>query len=345
MPPITDALSNEEAMAALDDVSEEAVVDLVDGDKKDTIIDDEEEDDESTNDAEDGDESTDQDEDNGEEEASDSEAEGEGGTEESTDDAENGDNAEQAKEPAIDPPTGMDEKAREVFKKLPREQQQFLAEHDRRLVADHTRKTQEAAAIRKTLDVRLEALKDVISEKEKRIEKWKTVNWKEKARELSAEDYNYNWAAYQEELQEFESLKADKKKQEDADYADHVRTAWEELPKIAPHLAGEKGAKRREEIMKAALDEGYTRDDLRWMSAKEMKVLDEALQWRAYQAEKKNPKPKLVATKTEKSKGKIIKPSSRGNAPAGAKGVVSKKFSAKPSQHNAMALLNAMDDD
>ena len=345
MPPINDALTNEEAMAALDDVSEEAVVDLVEDDKKDTLIDDEEDDDESTNDAEDGDEATDQDEDNGEEESSDSEAEGDDGTDESTDDAETGDKAEQDKEPAIEPPTGMDEKAREVFKKLPREQQQFLAEHDRRLVADHTRKTQETAAIRKTLEAKVEALKDVMSEKEKRLAKWAEVNWKEKARELSAEDYNYNWAAYQEEVREYEKLKADKKKLDDDDYAEHVRTAWEELPKIAPHLAGEKGAKRREEIMKAALDEGYTRDDLRWMSAKEMKVLDEALQWRAYQAEKKNPKPKLVATKTEKSTGKNIKPSSRGNAPAGVKGVVAKKFSAKPSQHNAMALLNSMDDD
>lgn len=344
-----EALSNEQALDALNDVSEEAPIDLVEDEAKDTIVD-EDEDEESEAGDKDKDSEVDEstsEEDSGEEDSSDSDADDDADPDGATDEVdEDGDKAKQDKEPAIEPPASLDEKQREEFKKLPRDAQQLVADHDRALVADHTRKTQDIAASRKVLDARLKALETVVSEKQARMDKWAKVDWVQQARELSAEDYNYNWAKFQEEKREFEGLQAEQKKQADADYADHVNKAREDLRRLAPDLAGDskEASQRREEIMNAAIADGYTRDDLAWMSAREMVIYRDALAWRKYQAEKAK-KTTITVKKNEKSKGRTIKPSSRTAAPTGTKGVVTKRFESKPSQHNAMALLNNMDDD
>lgn len=338
-------LSVDGALSALDNVSSKAPP-AAPEDREGSIIDDDEDEDNSVSDdaGNEAEESTN--EDNVEEESSDSDDEGEDGPDEATDDAEEeGDEAEQAKEPAIEPPTGLDEKQREAFKKLPREAQQLVAEHDRALVADHTRKTQEIAERRKALDARLETLREVKTERQKRIEKWQKVDWADMATKLTPQEWNRNKALMDKEVGEFNALQAKLQREEAADYRSHIAEESRALQKLAPDLYGDSKAavEARNAIAQEALKDGFDRERLKWMSAKEMAVYRDAIAWRKYQAEKAK-KPTITAKKDEKSKGRSIKPASRTNAPTGAKGVVSKTFKSKPTQANAMSLLNALDE-
>lgn len=343
MPPIESDLSSDGAMALLAGVSSEAP-DAVDDEN--AVIDNDEE--ENDDDAAGDDAEALADEDNVDADSSDADDEGEADPEpEATDDAESeGDKAEQDKSPAIEPPTGLDEKQREIFKKLPREAQQILADHDRALVADHTRKTQALAADRKELQSRINALREVKTEKQKRIEKWQKVDWADLANKLDPKEWNRQKALMEREVDEYRSLESSVKRQDEADYAKHIREQAPELQRIAPHLAGndEKSVAARREVMDLALAAGYTRESLRFMSAFEMHSLWKAQQWDKYQAEKAK-KPTITAKKDEKQPGRNIKPTSRANPPTGVKGVVQGKFKKAPSQQNAMAILNAMDVD
>lgn len=352
MPPIED-LSQSSAMELLNGVSEDAPDALPED--NDTLVDQDDDDDappakpakkdKVKAEADDGDESTEIDEDNVEAESSDADDEDDSDPEGATDDVdEAGDEAEQDKQPAIEPPQSLDAEQREKFKKLPREAQQLVADHDRALVADHTRKTQELAERRKLYDAKIDKLGEVKTALEKRVEKWNTVDWAKQAQLLTEEEYDHNRAAMKKDIEAFEKSKAEIAEAEQLKRDEHNKTQWSELNRLAPELAGEAGKAAREEIMNSAIADGYTRDDLAWMTAKEMVIYRDALQWRKYQAEKKN-KPKVVVKKNEKSTGRTIKPSSRTNAPSGAVGVATKRFIAKPSQQNAMAALNALGDD
>lgn len=335
-------LSVDGAISALAGVSSDAP-DAPEMEREGSVIDDEEEQDDAAGD----DAAASDDEDNVDADSSDADDEGEADPDqEATDDAESeGDEAEQSKT-AIEPPTGLDEKQRAVFKKLPREAQQIVADHDRALVADHTRKTQALAADRKELQSRIANLREVKTEKQKRIEKWQNVDWAEQARKLSPQEYNRNRALMEKEMGEYQSIETSLKRQEQTDYVNHVREQAPELQRIAPHLAGdnEKAKTARREIMETALKAGYTQESLRFMSAFEMHSLWKAQQWDKYQAEKAK-KPSITAKKNEQSKGRVIRPAARTNPPTGAKGVVQGKFKRAPTSSNAIAALNAMDVD
>jgi hypothetical protein len=340
MPPIESDLSSDGAMALLAGVSSEAPDAVEEG----SLIDNDEE--ENEPDAAGDDAEASDDEDNVEAESSDADDEGEVDPDGATNDAENeGDEAEQAK-PAIEPPVGLDEPEREAFKKLPKEAQEILARQSKLVSAALTQKTQALAADRKELQSRINALREVKTEKQKRIEKWQNVDWADQATKLSPQEWNRQKALMEKEVGEYRALQSSLNQQEEADYTKHIREQAPELQRIAPHLAGndEKAVAARREIMETALKAGYTREALRYMSAYEMNTLWQAQQWVKYQAEK-SKKPTITAKKDERQPGRNIKPTSRTNAPTGLKGVAQKKFKAKPSQQGAMALLNSMDID
>lgn len=336
-------LSFDSALSALDNVSSKAPAAAPED--REGVIDDIEDEENEAGAGEEAEGAAD--EDNVDADSSDADDEGEADPNlEATDDAETeGDEAEQDKAPAIEPPTGLDEKQREVFKKLPREMQQAVVDHDRALVADHTRKTQEIAEKRKALDTRLAALREVKTEKQKRIEKWQKVDWADMATKLTPQEYNRNRALMDKELGEYRALETKLQREEESDYRSHVVAESAALKALAPELHGDskEAIARRTEVMQAAVKAGFDRERLRWMNAKEMNFVWKAIQWDKYQAEKAK-KPNITARKNEKSNGRVIKPASRTNAPTGVKGVVSKTFKSKPTQANAMSLLNALDD-
>ena len=288
-------------------------------------------------------------EDSVEEDASDSDDDGEEGPEGATDDAETGedtgDKGEQDKGPAIDPPVALalDDKGREVFNALPRAAKEFLVEHDKRLVADHTRKTQEVAEKRKSLDAKISKLGEVKTYLESRVEKWKKVDWAKQAQLLSTEAYDKNRETMQREVAEYEKAKTELDEQEASDYRTHIKENTEILTKEFPHLAGEKGAALRKEVAEAAIKDGFDRERLKWMSAREMAVYADALAYRKYMAEK-SKKPPITAKKDAKSSGRTITPSSRSSAPTGQRAAVQKVFNKAPTAANARRALANLPD-
>lgn len=336
-----DDLSVDNAIDALKGVSSEAP-DAAPEDNDETIIDDKDDDEDEDQDA-DGDDA-DGDEDNGAEDSSDSDAEGEDGPDEATDDAETGDKAEQSKT-AIEPPTFLDATEREAFKLMPQAAQEILARQSKLAQADYSRKTQANAEAKKILDARIGKLREVKTEREKRMDKWSKVDWAEQATKLSPQQFNKNRAIYEKELGEYQAIQTTLKAEEDADYEDHRQVQFAEIKNLAPQLIdGEKGATLRREVMDHVIKNGFTPERLKWMSAKEMVYVWKSLQWDKYQAEK-SKKPPITERKNEKSKGKTIKPASRTAPPAGASLAVGKRFKAAPTSRHAMAALDALDVD
>ncbi len=333
-----EALSVDGALDALKDTSSEAP-DAVDPDDR------EESDNEVEDNADDSDIPTNDTEDNGAEESSDSDAEDDDAPEEASDEVdESEDKAEADKLPPIEPPQALDAKAREKFKALPREAQEILAEHDKALTADHTRKTQEVAAKRKEADARLERLKDVVlSKQEDRMAKWAKVDWKKLLAEKGNDEYQRNRLQFETERDEHEATKARVKQEEQAAYVSHIREQSTALAKLAPELAGEKGKARRMEIMSSVIKAGIDPERAGWITAVEMVWADKAMKWDAYQAERKT-NPKTVVRKSEKTVGRDIRPANRSGAPSPKAAKVKDSFKQRPTQANAMRLLENMPD-
>lgn len=339
-------LSFDGALSALNDVPSSAPA-AAPEDREGSIIDDSDEEEQVQDDAAGDEVEASTDEDNVDADSSDADDEGEADPDlEATADAEDeGKKAEQEKLPAIEPPTFLDATEREAFKSLPQAAQEILARQSKLATADYSRKTQEIAEKRKVLDARVEALREVKTEKQKRVDKWKAVDWADMATKLTPQEYNRNRALMDKELGDYKALELSLQRQEEADFQTHIVTESTELKTLAPELYGDskEAVARRIEVAEAALKAGFPRDRLKWMSAKEMNFVYKALQWDKYQAEKAK-KPLIVQKKDEKSTGRVITPASRTNAPTGAKGVVAKSFKAKPTQQNAMSLLNALDE-
>ena len=338
-------LSVDGALSALNDVSSNAPA-AAPEDREGAIIDDEENE-QADADGDDAEASADDEQDNDDADSSDADVEGEADPDqEATDDAENAeDKAEEGKLPPIEPPAFLDATEREAFKSLPQAAQEILARQSKLATADYSRKTQEVAEKRKALDTRINALREVKTEKQARIEKWQKVDWAAMATKLSPQEWNRNKALMEKEMGEYRALESSLKRQEEADFHAHIAEESPKLKTVAPELYGDtkEAQARRIECAEAAIKAGLPRDRVKWMSANEMNFVYKALQWDKYQAEKAK-KLTITAKKGETSKGRTIKPTSRTNAPAGAKGVVSKVFAKKPTQANAMSLLNALDD-
>lgn len=295
----------------------------------------------------------DEDEDGATADASDADGdEGEDGSAdgETTDDADgeeanDGDEGETDDDQSIDPPQSFNEEQRKVFKALPRKAQLLVAEHDKALVADHTRKTKETAELRKHLSSRIGVLRDVVTEKEKRMQKWAKVDWVAQAQRLDPKVYAANRAQFEKESREFQADKQRLQDQESADLQAHDAEQSTELRRIAPELDGKKGAPLRLKVLEACVAAGIPKEDVRWITATQMLFVHKALQWDAYQAEKKK-KPTITAKPGDKAKGKVVPNAGRGQAPKNQQlAAVKKRFVGKPSRENAMSALDALDID
>lgn len=342
-------LSVSAAIDALRDAPMNAPVAEDPNDIEGPIDDDDDDDDEDQDDA--GDAGVDEgSEDSVEEDASDSDDDGEEGPEGATDDAETGedtgDKGEQDKGPAIDPPVALalDDKGREFFKTLPRATQEWIVEHDKKLVADHTRKTQEVADKRKFYESRVEALKGVATEKEKRMAKWKQVDWVKLAGEVNPQKYQQTRAQFEKELGEYQDTRRKVETETAADLDRHDREQVTALKKLAPELLnGEEGKKARNAVIAAVIEAGIPKEYARKISAVEMVFVHKALKYDAYMAEK-SKKPPITAKKDAKSSGRTITPSSRSSAPTGQRAAVQKVFNKAPTAANARRALANLPD-
>lgn len=256
------------------------------------------------------------------------------------------DKGEQDKLPAIDPPAALalDDKQREVFKQLPRAAQEFLIEHDKKLVADHTRKTQEVAEKRKHYEARLERLKDVKVERETRLDKWAKVDWVKLAQTMDTKEYNANRAQYEKELRESTAISKRVAEEEKAELERSDFENFKALKTLAPELAdGDKGRQLRGDIINAVIKAGIPPQAARLISAQEMVFVHKALQWDKYQAEK-SKKPTITETKLATTKGRSIAPASRTASGSAPRAAVQKNFVKNPSVANARRALENLPD-
>lgn len=265
--------------------------------------------------------------------------------------AEDGEDAEKDEpdQPAIDPPQFLDATERETFKALPRAAQELILKHDKSLVADYTRKTQETAKQRKTLETRLEKIGEVLTEREQSLQEWDEVDWVELAGRVTAEEFNRYKAQMEKERREYSVLRNTKLEQEAENLREHNETELRALAEIAPELADPKeGPKRRGELIAYLRDnEGFELDRLRWISAKELAIAADARKWREHQASLKAQKaapPKLKPKPDAKSAGKIVKPAARQITPSQA-GRALANFRKNPSLDAARAALAELPDD
>lgn len=266
--------------------------------------------------------------------------------------------------PAIDPPQFLDPSQRESFGALPREAQEMLVQHDKALVADYTRKTQEAARTRKEAENRLGKLKDVRTEREQRIQDWKSVDWVQRQQELTLEaekqgvpfsevlkQINLERAQMDKEFKEFDELQKTISADEEETYAKHCAETRESLEVDAPHLLAPKtGDERRREILnfafdnlqRSGMDAETAQERLKWLGAFEWRILDEALQWRTHklQIEKK---PVLKPKPDAKSTGRKVKPAARPSS-SNKQNKAVRRFSQTRSSQDAMAALLEIDD-
>lgn len=269
----------------------------------------------------------------------------------SAEDDEGGDKGEADDLPPIDPPQFLDPNERETFKTLPRAAQELLAKHDRSLVADYTRKTQELASQRKVVTSRLEKLAEVHTEREQRIKEWGAVDWR-KVRAEHGVDYMLDLQAQRdEEMAEYQALDEQLKTEQASTFRDHVTVQSERLAAIRPDLAGETGKVRRQEITNAiaaalqseGLDTDTIRERIRWLSAFEVSFVDKALKWDAYQAQK-SQKPAITPKPDAKSKGKPVRPAARPSSSSTPAAKTVSTFKKAPSVQNAISALLEMDD-
>jgi hypothetical protein len=273
------------------------------------------------------------------------------GEETPTDGDEEAENAEPA-EPAIEPPAHFGATEREAFKALPRKAQELLLQAERGRLADYTRKTQEIAAQRKSLEKRLETVGEVMTERAKRLSEWRQTNWPQLAQQVSAEEYNAYKAQHEAEEREYAQLSTQREAAEAEALRQHDQIETAKMRELAPELLnGEEGEKLR----KAAFDEivrGYQRDGLdadeidyrvRRVKAFELLMVVDAQRWRALQAAKaKQPAPALKPKQDAPAKGKPIRPVSR-QSPSSVANTSVKNFRKAPTLQNAMRALEDLD--
>jgi len=291
--------------------------------------------------------------------ASDASEEGDDGPEEATDEAEEGGKNEPAL-PALDPPQFLDADERETFRSLPREAQEILARHDKALVADYTRKTQQVAATRKATEQTLaqiaqakQGLDTILEAKATVLQQWRQVDWADLARNYSEEQYAAYQAQHREAEDEYAQLfhavsgaasKAAEisSQKEEQEFATHVAEQKARLDELAPHLlAPETGQKRMQEIF-GYLESIGTPERIKWVSAEELSLVDDALQWRAHKASAAK-KPVLKPVQDAKSRGRALRPTG-AQPPQQQRGKAVRRFEQTRSIQDAMSAIADMDD-
>lgn len=265
--------------------------------------------------------------------------------------AEDGDDADKDEpaEPAIEPPQFLDATERETFKALPRAAQEIILKHDKSLVADYTRKTQETAKQRKALEARLDKIGEVLTEREKSLKEWAEVDWVELAGRVTAEEFNRYRAQAELEHREYAALQKSRASEEAELLREHNEAEVRALAEIDPELADPKeGPKRRGELIKHLIDnEGFELERLKWVTAKELAFVNDALKWRKHQASlqaQKQAPPKLKPKADAKSAGKVVKPAARQLTPSQA-GKALANFRKRPTIEAARAALAELPDD
>lgn len=201
--------------------------------------------------------------------------------------------------PAIAAPQSWDAAERATFATLPPAAQEIILKRETERDRAVSKAQQEATGARKTAEADLAGLAqykatfDQIVTRANQVfaDKWSGVDWVAFARADPAA-YSIARAEYEAdagEVQRVHTAQADAAKiqqqAEQTQFQSYVRDEFAKLTEIAPDLADPKaGAVKRTEVTQFLLAQGITQDSLRLISAAEMSIAHDAMQFRKLKA-------------------------------------------------------------
>lgn len=221
---------------------------------------------------------------------------------------------------AIEAPPGMSEADKAEFAKLPPSQRAWIAKRIADQTADYTRKTQDVAQRRKAVDGMAQEFMGRIQSYDAILAKFTDADIAPpdpSLRMTDPEAYDQQLANYvhRKDLKDKATAERSRVAQEaariqEAQQQAYYRAEAEKLAELAPELAAStpEAAKVRKDIYGFAQKLGYSPDELKMASAKDMITLHKAMLYDAQQAARKAVKV------VPKPAPKVIKP---GSASAG----------------------------
>lgn len=209
-----------------------------------------------------------------------------------------GDDTE-AEDPPIQPPHSWDKEAKERFKQLDRETQEYLVNRENERDRAVSQKLNEAAETRKAAEEAAlkfaqyaQTFDQLATQAQQRFaDKWANTDWQKLADENPAE-YVRMQEAYKADQQVLARTQQAQQAAEMQAHQQFLQREGERLKEVAPELADpEKGGERKRELAKFLSEQGVDQNALKWASADELAIAYDAMRWRKAQAQSAKPKP------------------------------------------------------
>ena len=223
---------------------------------------------------------------------------------------------------ALEAPASWDETARARFAQLPADVQAVIASREAEHQKALTTAREEATEAKRDVDKRVSAeigtlktlLDKLVPEAAKTFKsRWADIDWTTLPEKVGTDEAFKLKAQFEKERDQLQQLDSAQKLADDRAYADFVKTESAKLKQVAPDLVdSDKGQGRREALGKFLTSQGYTPEQIRFMSAHDASIAYDAMRWRdaeaktralarAKPAARPSPAPKpsaLAATRT-----------------------------------------------
>lgn len=228
--------------------------------------------------------------------------------------------AEEAEQPAIEPPRFWDADAKARFRELPRDIQELLSQNEDRSVKANAKSLQEAAERRNAAEQEASALSALKAELDKSLataktrfkSRWENVDWNATIDMYGAEQALKFKNEYEADQAAIAKAERDVAVAEQVELKNFTAREMAKLPELAPDLTDPKtGPQRMEAIAKAVREAGYTDKQIAWMDAFQVSVINDALKWRAANAD---AKAKIGLPRTAPKPAAPAKPSVKATA-------------------------------
>lgn len=200
---------------------------------------------------------------------------------------------------AINAPTYWPADKKAEFAKLPPELQALVAEQEQGRVAAVNKAQQEATEARKSLTAEAERLAQVASQVQAVVDMaeqqhkrvipelgmtWDEVDWPAWFAQdrLTAAQFRAQYDLEQSELQRITSAK---QQAEQLEYDQFLKAEMAKIPELVPALIDPKeGPKRFQALQSHLVERGISQDRLKFITAAELSIAYDAMQWRQAQA-------------------------------------------------------------
>ena len=232
---------------------------------------------------------------------------------------------EQAEAP-VEAPSGWDEQAKTRFAELPADIQALIvsreSEHKKAVSSARADVEQAKANIDQRVSAEIGTLKALLDRLVPDAAKtfrsrWADIDWTTLPEKVGTDEAFKLKAQFEKERDQMRELEAAQKTADDKAYTDFVRSESGKLKQVAPDLVdAEKGQGRREALGKFLVSNGYSADQIRFMTAHDASIAYDAMRWRDAEAKARSlakakpaakpsaPKPSALPAVTRPSPAK-----------------------------------------